>query len=131
MGRMASIYTLIGVEITMPELRAWLVMNRKNYDDSKYGSSKGEEYAIASEYAPIYESSKSRIKPFSSINYDEGLVNNVYIGYAVIDDWISIGCDGCQSIGSIDLKKAIKKIDKLKNLYPKKKVEIISIMDLE
>jgi hypothetical protein len=127
MGQYAESKTIVAVELTMKELRAWLTANEKKYKNSDYPSTPSGEFELVTDWASHSRVSSS-VKPFTALDYDDDTFGKIYIGISIVGSSISTGYeDGADTVAK-DLVSLTNGSVKLQALFPKKKLKIVSLV---
>jgi hypothetical protein len=126
MGRYASVEICVGVEFDEQELRSWLMTNRKGYNDSDYGPN--DLFQLVADWAGSYSINTTKPKPFASLSYDDKEVYNIFFGLKILDDSLNVYSEGYYCDETEPTSKVDKAVNKLKEIYPEKEAQLISIL---
>tara|TARA_Y100000034_G_C6825873_1_gene372332 strand:- start:747 stop:1142 length:396 start_codon:yes stop_codon:yes gene_type:complete len=130
MGRSANAYTFIAVEFSYEEAKDYLNKKYKKIDESSWGDEDENFFGLISDYATAYDIRGNKPGLFSSYDYDEEEIYNIYFGYKVLDGWLNAYADSITVAESTSFSKASGLSEKLEKRFPEKKAKIVTLLDI-
>jgi|14BtaG_2_1085337.scaffolds.fasta_scaffold51053_3 hypothetical protein len=130
MGRSVDSYSYVAVELTKEEAKVYLGESNKTVDETSWGDDDENFFEIVSECGGHYDVTATKPGLFSSHDYEDEEIYNIFYGYLINSVWASANYDAGVPAESVNLSALAARAAKLEKKFPKKKIKIVNLLSI-